>query len=92
MLVVADSSVLIAYHQIDQLAVLRDLYTSVVVPPAVARETAPSLGNLPDWIAIVAPSTDHALTLRLEDGEREALSLAMEILPGAVLIDDLATR
>ena len=92
MLVVADSSVLIAYHQIDQLAVLRDLYTSVVVPPAVARETAPSLGNLPDWIAIVAPSTDHALTLRLDDGEREALSLAMEILPGAVLIDDLAAR
>ena len=92
MLVVADSSVLIAYHQVDHLAVLRDLYTRVVVTPAIVRETAPSLGKLPAWIEEMAAATDHSLTLRLDNGEREALSLAMEIVPGAVLVDDLAAR
>lgn len=40
----------------------------------------------------MTPTSDHGLTLRLDDGEREALSLAMEISPNAVLVDDLAAR
>lgn len=91
-LVVADSSVLIAFHQIGLLDILRVLYDRVVVPPAVAREVSPSVGRLPDWVTEIEPTTSHRLTLTLDDGEREALSLAVEILFDAVLTDDLAAR
>jgi predicted nucleic acid-binding protein len=43
--VVADASPLIAFHQIGQLPLLQALFTKVLVPPAVAREIAPSVPN-----------------------------------------------
>lgn len=91
-LVVADASVLIAFHQIGLLDILRVLYDRVVVPPAVAREVSPSVGRLPDWVSEIEPTTIHRLALALDAGEREALSLAVEILFDAVLTDDLAAR
>ena len=41
--VVADASPLIAFHQIGQLPLLQALFTSLLVPPSVAKEIAPSV-------------------------------------------------
>lgn len=92
MLVVADSSVLIAFHQIGFLDMLRTLYDRVDVPPAVAREVIPSVGRLPLWIIEIKPVSIHRLILTLDDGEQEALSLAVQIQFDAELTDDLAAR
>lgn len=48
--VVADASVLIALDQIGQLSLLQKLFGVLLVPPAVAREVAPSLRQLPSWV------------------------------------------
>ena len=47
--VVADASPLIAFQQIGQLHLLQALFTSLLVPPAVAQEVAPSVIR-PSWI------------------------------------------
>lgn len=92
MLVVADACVLIAFYQVERLDILQRLYDTVVVPPAVAREVRPSLGSVPTWITELSPETTHQWTAPLDSGEREALSLAVELVADAVLTDDLAAR
>ena len=45
--VVADASPIIALTQIGRLGLLRDLVGTVVVPPIVVDEVAPTLAALP---------------------------------------------
>ena len=78
--VVADTSPLIALHQISLLRVLPAIFGVVLIPEIVARE-AISVG-LESWIevrplqrAIPAQVSRAALGL----GETEAISLALEI-------------
>ncbi|MBI4736201.1 MAG: hypothetical protein HY766_09110, partial [candidate division NC10 bacterium] len=47
--VVSDASALIALQQIGQLTLLERLFGTLLIPPAVARETAAG-GTLPTWI------------------------------------------
>lgn len=88
---VTDASPLINFHQIDRLDLLRRVFSRVVAPPAVARETAPSLGALPPWIAEGSPPAFPQEALALDAGEREAIALAVH-LSAAVILDDLAAR
>ena len=96
MLVIADSSPLIALVNIGHIDVLPKLFGEIIIPPAVAIEIASS--NRPDavrqlaaippaWLKVQAPST----ILRMADlhpGESEAISLAIEIHADLVLIDE----
>jgi len=61
--VIANTSPIQYLHQLDQLQLLRQLYGSLIVPPAVAEEIAegrtlghdlPDLYGLP-WLEIAAP-------------------------------------
>lgn len=93
--IVADSGPLIALAQIGRLELLRVLYDRVTVPPAVAREVAPSLGPLPTWIDVRRPSLP--LVARppregLHVGEYEAFLLAIELEADLVLVDDRGAR
>jgi predicted nucleic acid-binding protein len=47
--VVCDASPLIALDQIGQLELLRHLFGTILVPPAVVRETGAAL-VIPSWI------------------------------------------
>lgn len=93
-MVVTDASPLIALHQIDHLELLRRLFGAVVVPPAVAREVAPSV-TLPGWItmrSLQQPVAGEILRASLGAGESEAISLAQELRAEWLLLDERSAR
>lgn len=92
MAVVSNSSPLIALARIQRLDLLPGIFESVLIPPAVAREIAPSISVLPIWLRIQAPTAMPPESLqrrRLGDGEREALALAIELQADWIILDDL---
>jgi uncharacterized protein len=93
--VVSNSSPLIAFAAIQQLKLLPALFESVLIPPAVALEIAPSIPMLPPWLRIERlkqPLPERVMQRSLGDGEREALALALEIQATRILLDDLPAR
>lgn len=92
---VADTSPIIALHQLEQLSLLERLFGEILVPPAVAREAAPSLPALPAFIrtlALTQPMGSQVLRASLGPGESEALSLALELRAEIVILDDRQGR
>jgi len=93
--VVADTSPLIALHQLGQLSLLQRLFGEVLVPPAVEREATPSLPERPAWIRTVTPAqpiSSEVLRASLGPGESEALSLALELRADIVILDERQAR
>jgi uncharacterized protein len=90
---ISDSSPIIALQAIDRLHLLRDIYGSVTVPPAVATEV--NRFPLPHWIDVapLPPETPHLDgVIGLGPGESEAIRLALTLLPNQILLDDGAAR
>lgn len=102
MIVVADTSPLNYLILLGYVDLLRDVYGRVLVPDAVLIEMqhadAPNAVNiwastLPTWIEQVhVERTDPTLAKELGAGEREAISLAMEVRADILLIDERAGR
>jgi predicted nucleic acid-binding protein len=103
MIVVADTSPLNYLVRSGYVWILPELFGKVVVPNAVLTEMqhprAPGdvqafSGSPPAWLECVEVSrVDGGLDSSfLGDGEREAISLALQIHADALLIDDLAGR
>ena len=99
MIVVSDTSPLIALRKIDSLTVLPALFKTVIVPSVVANELARGtdkdggidfLAENP-WITIRDPHVDPGEG-SLGAGETAAIALAMEVHPFFLLIDDRAGR
>jgi predicted nucleic acid-binding protein len=94
-LIVSNSSPLIALARIQRLDLVSAVLRSILIPPAVAGEIEPSIPALPAWVSVRVPSsqrpppTSHG---RLGDGEREAIALAIEVGADAVLMDERAGR
>jgi predicted nucleic acid-binding protein len=91
----SNSSPLIALARIQRLDLVPVILQSVLVPPAVAREIAPSIPVLPRWLEVRAPTRSASgLTSRgrLGDGEWEAIALAVELGISAIVIDDRPAR
>lgn len=100
MIVVSDTSPLNYLVLIDCVHILPQIFDEVWIPPAVfaelGRPEAPSpvrswLGEPHDWLAIESPKTLLA-ALDLDAGEREAISLAVEVGASFVLLDDKKGR
>ena len=94
MAVVSDSGPLIALERIRQLELLPALFNRILVPPAVKEEFAPS-DRLPEWLQLQPakqPPRLASLQLSLGAGEREALSLSLELRASLLLVDDKAAR
>jgi len=101
--VVANSSVLIFLSKIGLLGILRKLFEEVFIPDAVYREVVIEGGERPgatevknaSWIRTISIK-DHAfanhLKQEIDDGEAEAIVLALEIKADAVLLDDADAR
>ena len=95
MVVVSNSSPLIALARIQRLDLVPGIFESVLIPPAVAREIAPSIPVLSTWLRIQAPSVlppAPLLRRRLGAGERQALALAIELRADWIILDDLPAR
>ena len=76
---VANSSCIIALEAVGHLGILQQLYSSVLVPGAVAQECGP---QLPAWIYVQTVQNQamvNSLRIELGDGEAEAIAVAAEV-------------
>lgn len=96
MLVVADSSPLIALLKLGHVDVLPKLFGDIVIPSAVSLELAsPSRPRVvlefaaapPAWLRVQRASHIEPIP-ELHPGETEALSLAIELRADLILIDE----
>jgi uncharacterized protein len=93
-IVVSNASPLIALEQIGQLGLLEQLFSSIVIPPAVVREISPSV-TLPVWVTeqILSQAVGpRILSASLGAGESEAISLALEVQARLLILDDRPAR
>lgn len=99
--VISNNTPLSALWSLGQLSLLRDLFGTILIPPAVEREFLAietearryALQRSP-WI-IVAPIKNSALKATfatLDDGEAEVLALALEQPPRLVIVDERLAR
>lgn len=89
MLVISDTSPLTALLLAGRESLLAQIFDRVVIPPAVESELLRVHSSLPLWIEIIAPLSIPASVSEagLDAGETEAISLALELHPDAVLMD-----
>lgn len=100
--VVSNTGPLIALALIGQFGLLRSLFATVLIPPAVRGEVLrePTLSALlsavaDGWISEQAPIDTSAINLlneTLDRGESEAIALAQQTVAPWVILDDLAAR
>lgn len=99
--VVADSAPLISCARAGKLSLIRDVYSKIVIPPAVYRETVIEGAGKPGaeeikegisvWVEIREPSCSELIRemrQRFGAGESEAIALAKE-LNAYLLIDEV---
>jgi predicted nucleic acid-binding protein len=98
MIVVSDTGPLAYLISIELSESLPQLYGDVYLPPTVYEELAHPQSPVCDWIAsppawikVVAPEILLS-DARLDQGEREAISLALEMNADGVLIDEKRGR
>ncbi|MCO5053031.1 MAG: DUF3368 domain-containing protein [Verrucomicrobiae bacterium] len=104
--VVADSSPIVYLARINRLELLRRLYSEVFIPAAVWREVAVEGAELIEgrslraaatagWIRVdnstAASAHQNPLLTQLDDGEREAIALAIR-LEALLIIDEAEGR
>jgi predicted nucleic acid-binding protein len=100
--IIADSSPLISLALIDQLGLLPQLYTKVLIPSAVWDEVTVEGRDRPGayevsritWAEIryAELSVLQPLTILLDKGEAEVIALALTIPEAVVLLDDSRAR
>ncbi len=100
---VSDSSPLTHLSQIGRLNLLRKLFDELLIPPAVYREVVVEGRGRPgsrevreaSWIKVVRVRNEYLkriLKLLLDEGEAEAIVLALEANASSVLLDDREAR
>ena len=102
MIVISDTTPINYLVLIGAQEILHALFGLVYIPPAVfselTRPKTPTIvrqwaENCPEWVIVQAPKElDSALNPKLHDGEMQALSLAKELKPDWVLLDDWDAR
>lgn len=103
MIVVSDSSPLIALADVGQLRLLRDLFSTVLIPEAVYQEivvqgagrAGAEAVQAAAWIeqrGVVNTGLADVLKLELDEGEAEAITLAFESGADLVLLDERRGR
>jgi hypothetical protein len=101
MIVISNSSPLLALSQIQRLDILKHLFGHIYIPDSVFKETVLEC-NVPiqksgisiainDFIEVVTPTIDHCFSRKLGQGERGVLNL-IEKQPHILLIDDKRAR
>lgn len=98
MIVISDTTPLRYLIEIDQVHILETLFGKILIPEKVAKElqhpkTPQRVKNwmlvLPNWLEVrKADLTIFTPQKKIDDGEREAFALAIELNADAVLLDD----
>lgn len=103
MIVVADSSPLHYLILIEQVDLLKRLYSEVLIPEPVLAELSRSaspiavsgwLSSAPEWLRVMPVSVEEiaSVTESLDLGERAAIALAQTMRADLLLIDEAAGR
>ena len=88
---VTNSTCLIGLERIERLDILPQVFDTVFAPPAVAKEVQASL----DWLrvkAVANPSVVTVLRTQMDQGEAEAIALALELSDVLLILDDKKAR
>ena len=99
MIVVSNTSPLMNLAVINQLKIIEQLYGKVIIPEEVSKELFaasihPLIEHLP-WIEkhqVKNKGLSDSLKIELDDGEAEAIALAIELKADLVLIDERLGR
>jgi uncharacterized protein len=92
---VCNASPIIGLVQIAQSRLLQSLFTTILVAPAVAFEVEPTLPVRPEWIqvkSLALPLHSATESRSLGRGEKETISLGMEIQADRIILDDYQAR
>lgn len=95
MIVVSNSSPLIALTQIGRLGLLGQLHPDIFIPPAVAREIDPSVPRRPSWLAVkplLLPRHPETVSGSIGTGEHEVISLGLELRAERLILDERPAR
>ncbi|WP_373513728.1 DUF3368 domain-containing protein [Persicitalea sp.] len=100
MVIVSDTSIITNLIQLDQLSLLEKLYGEVVIPKRVLIELAkiPEQAEIIEntqWLSIQSTSdqaTYDQLKKQLDEGESEAIALALELKADLLLLDERRGR
>lgn len=90
--VISDASCIIILDKIDELSILKSLYSNFFITIDIANECQI---KLPNWITVRAYSDDKYfdfLNTFLDAGESSAIALYMEMNNPLLIIDDLKAR
>ena len=93
--VISNSSPLIALSQIGRLDLLGQLHVRISIPPAVAREVEPTVSRLPDWVLVqelALPLQPSTVSGSIGPGEREVISLGLELGSALLILDEQPAR
>jgi predicted nucleic acid-binding protein len=103
MIIVSNTSPISSLAKIDQLSLLEDIYVRVIIPQAVYNELTDiragekvnnALKNA-NWIeirSVINKQSVRKLELNLDQGEAEAIILALELNANQLLIDERLGR
>lgn len=97
MIVVSDSSPLIALLSVDRIELLERLFSDVLIPPAVHDEVFGSgrIIVIPNFIQVENPRSETSvrfLRMSLHSGESEAITLALDKNVNRIVLDDKQAR
>jgi predicted nucleic acid-binding protein len=98
MIVVSDTGPLVYLVSVGLSDYLPQLYDTVLIPPTVLAELKHEHSPLKNWIAVsrewlnVALPSTLVSDATLDEGEREAISIALSLGADAILIDERAGR
>ncbi len=101
MIVVSDTTPINILAQIAHLQILPALFGSVIITPAVVRELSHAhtpeavrvfLDSMPGWLSVRSPIKLLDTQLPRGAGEKEAISLAVELHADFLLADDWRAR
>ncbi|GAK52041.1 hypothetical protein U14_03288 [Candidatus Moduliflexus flocculans] len=102
MIVISNSSPIIALSRIQRLDIFQQLFGKVIIPPIVYQEVAPEHKSgtqyehihnaVAEFIEVIEPQTVYAFTRNLQQGERGVLNLALELNADMLIIDDRKAR
>jgi predicted nucleic acid-binding protein len=91
-IVIADTSCFILLHKINEIDILKKVFSSVVTTPEIAEEFGKTL---PEWIEIKSPLNkkyQEILAIEVDYGEASAIALAIENLNSLTILDDQRAR
>jgi len=103
---ICNSSTLIHLSSIQRLNLLKTFYKEIIIPPAVWKEVVEEGEKKPGseriknarkkgWIRVIEPSDKLLLRLlksQLDEGEAEAITLAVELKADVIFLDESDAR